>query len=265
MLCLARETVIAAAAASSIAPTSSRMPPSDLTQALTAAFPQFAADWAAILLGWARVSPSLLLVPAFGGSALPLAARGGLGLALGVAMAPALRPAALGSTPFPLQLAREVAIGTPPAIGAALLVYTALMAGGVIDDLRGARENASLPVFAGGASPLGALLGLLVAIAFLESGGASQLIAHLTRPLAAEPVAAIAAQIAAAIGIAIAAAAPLLVAAIVISVAEALVARAAVPAHVSSLLSPLRGIALLGIAALVLDRIVALLALLSAR
>jgi hypothetical protein len=47
----------------------------------------------------------------------------------------------------------------------------------------------------------------------------------------------------------------------VLSVAEALIARASVPAHVTALLSPLRGVALLALFALLLDRMLEVFAL----
>lgn len=214
------------------------------------------------LLAWARVTPLLLLVPAFGGSALPAAARAGLGLSLALAIAPALGPASGRSLPLALELAREVALGLPVAVGAALLMHTALMAGGAIDDLRGSRETAALPMFEGATTPLGALLGLLVIIAFHQSGASARLVALLAVPRPESVgLLGITSSIVMSVGFAVAAAAPIAVAAIVLSVAEALVARAATPAHVTGLLAPLRGVALLAIVALVLDRIVEFLAL----
>jgi len=48
---------------------------------------------------------------------------------------------------------------------------------------------------------------------------------------------------------------------VVVEVAGGLIARAASPAHVEPLLASLKGVVLLGLLALLLDRIVALLAL----
>ena len=53
------------------------------------------------------------------------------------------------------------------------------MAGSLIDNLRGARETSELPTLEEPTPPLGALLGLLTALAFLESGGASRVAAAL--------------------------------------------------------------------------------------
>lgn len=240
-------------------------PSADLAEFVSAAVASASADFAAWLRAWARVTPTLVLVPAFGGAALPVATRAGLGFALAVAIAPALRPAEHVGWPLSLELLREAARGAPIAIGAALLVHTALMAGGVIDDLRGARESGALPVFEGEHTPFGAVLGLLVAIGLLESGGAARLVAALSVEAPANgSLSVIVEQLAASVGLAVAVAAPVAAATVVVSVAEALIARAAAPAHVSSLLAPLRGVALLAVAAFSLDRIAEVL-LLSAR
>ncbi|HWA73671.1 MAG TPA: flagellar biosynthetic protein FliR [Polyangiaceae bacterium] len=240
-------------------------PSAELADFLRSALASASVDFSAWLRAWARVMPALVLVPAFGGAALPVATRAGLGCALAVAIAPALRPVEPVASPLALQLLREAARGAPVAISAALLVHTALMAGGVIDDLRGARESGALPVFEGEHTPFGAVLGLLVAIGLLESGGAARLVAALsTDARSVGALTSIVEQLAASVGLAVAVAVPIAAATVVVSVAEALIARAAAPAHVSALLSPLRGVALLAVAALSLDRIAEIL-LLAAR
>lgn len=216
------------------------------------------------LRAWARVAPALVLVPIFGGSALPAPARAGLGLALALGVAPALGPATGAATALPLELLREVLHGLPVAIGAALLIHSALMAGGAIDDLRGARESSHLPPFDDQQSPLGILFGLLVASAVLQSGGAARLVAALVQPATeANSLLVIARQLSGTIGVAVAVVAPIVAAAVITSLAEALIARAAAPAHVSALLAPLRSIIVLVVAAFALDRIVELLMLTS--
>ena len=105
------------------------------------------------------------------------------------------------------------------------------------------------------------LVGLLVIIAFLEFGGGARVVTALTRLEAPSmSVRSVALGLTASIEIALAAAAPLAAATIVLSVAEGLIARAAVPAHVTALLTPLRGVALLALFALLLERIVEVLA-----
>jgi flagellar biosynthetic protein FliR len=234
----------------------------ELTQVLEALRVLFGGDLAPWLLAWARVTPLLLVVPAFGAAAVPAAARAGLGVALAAAIAPSVEPLASSALPFGFELLRQAALGVPVALGAAVLVYAAVMAGGAVDDLRGARETTALPVFEGPASSSGALLGLLVLVLFLELGGAARVVAALAELDREGPtLTAIALQLAGSIEVALAVAAPLAAASIVLGVAEGLIARAAVPAHVSALLSPLRGVVLLALFALLLDRILAVFAL----
>jgi flagellar biosynthetic protein FliR len=217
-------------------------------------------SWPSWLRAWARVGPALVLVPIFGGAALPTPARAGLAAALALGIAPALRPVGDAKLPLSLDLLQEAARGLPVAIGAAILIHTALMAGGAIDDLRGARETSKLPLFDDPQTPFGVVLGLLVAIAVLESGGAARLVAALADPAPkSSSLAVIAQQLGGAIGVAIAVASPVAAAAVIVSVAEALVTRAAAPAHVSSLVSSLRAILVLGVAGLALDRILLVL------
>ena len=138
------------------------------------------------------------------------------------------------------------------------------MAGGVIDDLRGARESSSLPNVESGATPLGALLSLLAAIMFLEGGGPTRVLSALGRPDLgfSEPLIGAIANLSGGVEVALAVATPLLVASMVVEVASSLVARAASPAFIQPLLAPLRSIVLLGVTALVLERMLELIALL---
>jgi type III secretory pathway component EscT len=175
-------------------------------------------------------------------------------------LAPALRPVN-PALPLPLALLAEAARGLPVAIGAAVMVHTALMAGGVVDDLRGARAGSSLPVFDAEHTPLGALLGLLVALALLEAGAPAKLVATLAQAAPGGTLPSLVATLSASVGIALAVAAPIVGVAVVLSVAEALFSRAASPAHITQLLVPLRSIALLAVLALALERIQAALLL----
>src|SRR5688500_19917490 len=106
------------------------MPAHELSPVLDALRSLFGADLAPWLRAWARVMPVLIVVPAFGAAAVPAAARAGLGVALAAAIAPSLEPSAESALPLGLSLLREAALGAPVAFGAAILVYTAVMAGG---------------------------------------------------------------------------------------------------------------------------------------
>jgi hypothetical protein len=109
---------------------------------------------------------------------------------------------------------------------------------------------------------MGALLAMIAAIVFLETGGPGRVAHALSeRNLSlADPLSRAAANLVSGIELAIAIAAPIVVVAIVVEVAGALVARAANPAHLGPILAPLRSIAILGVAALLLDRMIELVA-----
>ncbi|HEY4159761.1 MAG TPA: flagellar biosynthetic protein FliR [Polyangiaceae bacterium] len=213
------------------------------------------------LAAWARVSPAITLVPAFGLAALPAAARVGLALALAISIAPALVSLQVGAAPLWVELLVQAAHGLPVAIAASAVLWAATMAGGLADDLRGNRGAASLPNLDEGTTPLGALTTMLVAILFLEGGGAERVAAALMRPIPAHALLGVLSAIEGAIGLSIAVLAPVTAVSIVVELSSALIARAAAPAYVASLLSPLRSVAVLGAFALLFDRIVALLAL----
>jgi flagellar biosynthesis protein FliR len=240
---------------------------SGLLGELTTAFAKGGVDLAALGLGWARAAPSVTLVPAFGLRAMPAAARVTLAVAIGASAAPALAHLPHVPGPWPVALLVELAKGLPVAIAASVALWTATMAGGLVDDLRGGRESSNLPHVEQGATATGALTSMLVAIAFLESGGPARIAARIADPTLgfSEPLARAAANLASGVEMAVAVATPIVVASIVIEVSSALVARAASPAFVQPLLAPLRSLALLGVAALVLERMVGLLAVMAGR
>lgn len=212
-------------------------------------------------LAWARVMPALTLLPAFGLNALPAQTRAALALALAVSIAPSLEPLQLAA-PFGIALLFEAARGLPVAIAASGALWAAGMAGGLTDNIRGARETQALPVVDEETSPLGALLALLVALIFFEGGGATRVAAALSSnpPLTHGTVLRVALGLTHAIELALAVAAPVVAVSIVLELANALTARAATPAHVVSLLAPLRSILILVCFALLFERMASLLA-----
>ena len=107
--------------------------------------------------------------------------------------------------------------------------------------------------------------GSRAALAFLEAGGTTRVAAALAEPRLAATLGVAAERLAQSMGVAVAIAAPLVAGSIVIEVGAGLVARTAAPAHVFSLLLPLRSLSLLALLWLSLDRIVELLVLLAAR
>ena len=212
-------------------------------------------------LAWARVTPALTVLPAFGLNALPAQTRVALGLALAVSIAPSLQPAQ-SAAPFAVALLLEAARGLPVALAASAALWAAGMAGGLADNIRGARETQSLPIVDEETSPLGALLSLLVALIFLEGGGAARVAGALSSQVAVShgTLWQVALGLTHAIELALAVAAPVVAVSIVLELANALIARSATPAHVVALLAPMRSILILVAFGLLFERMASLLA-----
>jgi type III secretory pathway component EscT len=218
----------------------------------------------AFSLAWARALPIVTIVPAFGLSAVATPIRLGLGAALALAAAPALRPVASDGSPFVIALAREGAAGLPVALGAAAILWATVMAGGLADNLRGGRDALELPLLDEPSPPLAALFGMFAAVGFIEVGGVARLASALAEPELHATWAIAAQRLSASIGIAVAIAAPLVVGSLLVETALALVARAASPAYVLPLLAPLRSLALLAVVWVSFDRIAELVVVLEA-
>ncbi|MDB4992852.1 MAG: Flagellar biosynthesis protein FliR [Myxococcaceae bacterium] len=228
------------------------------------AFADAGIDLASVGLAWARVAPTVAIVPAFGLKALPAPARGVIAVALGVSIFPALTGVVVAhaAEPWPLLALEEILRGLPIALGAAIPLWAATMAGGLVDTLRGAQDQTSFATVEGRVSTLGVPFALLASAIFLSTGGPARVVTELaSRELAPHPVLAAANDLVHGIGLAVAIGAPLLAAALVLEIAGALVARAASPAQVHLLIAPLRALGLLAVIGIVLDRIAAVLAL----
>jgi type III secretory pathway component EscT len=210
------------------------------------------------LLATARVMPSVLLVPAFGLSALPLLARAGFALILAASVAPALAASLPDATLGVDTLLRQAWLGLPVAVSAASALWVATMAGNVIDSLRGVQSLASFAAVDSEASPLGVLLALAASLAFLLLGGPAALVDALV--VAEAPTHAtllgVARGLAQGINVAVLLAAPLLALAVVCDVVSALIQRAAQGAALSNVLAPARALVIVLFTAILLDRIV---------
>jgi type III secretory pathway component EscT len=216
------------------------------------AFDAAGIDLAALGVAWAGALPIVFLVPAFGLKALPGSARAVIALALGASIAPSV---ALGAS-NDVALVEMVTRGFAIAVAAAVPLWAATMAGGVMDALRGTREPAGVPVVEGRPTPLGVPLSLLASSIFLTQGGASRAASALVQGAASvNPIAQAAHDLTAGISLAVALGAPILTASVVVEVGAALVARAVLPAHVHGLLAPLRALAVLLVLAVSVDRI----------
>jgi len=230
---------------------------------VTRAFAEAGVDLERWGLAWARAMPTVALVPAFGLRAMPTPARGVMGMVLALSIFPAVAPPSgpAAALPWVALAGVEIVRGLPIAIAAAVPLWAATMAGGTIDALRGANDAVQAPVIEGRTTTLGAPLSLLASFLFLAQGGPARVaLALATRPPAAHPALAVAHDLSTGIGLAIAVAAPLLAASVVLEVAGALVARAASPAQVHAVYSPLRSLGVLCIFALVFDRLAGVLA-----
>ena len=220
------------------------------------AFDAVGVDLSALGLAWARATPAVTLIPAFGLRAMPAGARAVMALALAACVYPALRPIAPApGIPWALLALGEIARGVPVALAAAIPLWAATMAGGAIDALRGAQDTVMSPAVEGRPTPLGVPMSLLASAIFLSTGGPARVVAALAiRALPAHPLLAATQDLVGGITIAVAVAGPLVAAGIVLEIAGALVARAASPAQLHALLAPLRTIAILAIFGIVLDR-----------
>jgi type III secretory pathway component EscT len=238
-----------------------------LLETLARLFEQGGIDLAAWGLAWARVAPVVAIVPAFGLRALSGPVRAAMALVLAAILVPPLRPSVIGPGPLPVLLLIELMRGTVVALSAAIPLWAATMAGGVIDALRGSQDVTMMPTVEGRATPLGVLFSLLAATIFLGMGGPAAIVATLASspPGLGDGVTRAASDIAAGIGVAVAIAAPLLAASIILEIAGALVARAASPAHLHAFLAPIRSLALLVLTALLLNRMAAFMAALVPR
>ncbi len=222
-------------------------------------------DPRAYALAWARVLPIIVLVPAFGLRGVATPVRVALGLGMAGTIAPALRGLAAEGVPLWFACVSEAFRSLPFALGTAAILWAALMAGGLADNLRAARDTVELPVFDEATTPFGALFGLLVALGFLETGGAARIASALAEPRLHTSFAIAAERLTESVGIAVGVAAPVLAGSVLIELSAALVARSASPAYVAPVLAPLRSLGVLFVAWLALDRMVELLVLLAAR
>lgn len=218
---------------------------------------QTGVTWQRLLLSWARVLPLVLLVPAFGSRLMPAPARAVFGVGLAIVLLPTVSEVPASSGAWVFQFVREVTRGLPIGLASAAMIWAAMMAGGLVDDLRGAGQHQS-SILPDAKTPLAAFLGLFSILAFLQLGGvssAARALANDTGPVLLRAVA----DVVYSIDIAFALVAPLLSVSVVWEVTSAMVARAASPAYVQSMLSGLRSLVVLGGFGLVMPALLELL------
>lgn len=216
---------------------------------------QSASAWG---VAWARVLPTVLLVPAFGLGLLPLGLRLAIGFVLAVSVAPLLHPTvASASVGWPALVLSEVARGLPVALTASISLWAATVAGGIADHVTGARRvrgGGKLGLADG--APFSTLLFLAAAVSFLQLGGAERIAARLAAPdlTAAGPLTLAVRDLAAGIDLGVGIGAPLLVVAMILDMTILIAAREHSTVGAGTTLAPLRSLALLVATAAMLDR-----------
>ncbi len=198
-------------------------------------------------LAWARVVPTVLIVPVFGLRALAVPVRVALGLVLAIAAAPAVPPLE-AAMPFAVAFAREFGRGAPVALGAAALLWTASTAGAIVDDWRGVSPRPTVSVSGGGAGAMSALLGVFASVVFLESGGPARIVGALFLrdvALTAGVVARVTMNLVSAVAVAVSVAAPVVVAASLLELVVAFGARVTHAIVVPAAYAPLRALVLM--------------------
>lgn len=224
--------------------------------AVVAAFADAGVDLSAMGLAWARMLPTVTLVPAFGLRALPAPVRVVVAFMLALCIFPAVRADTAMQGPWPLLVFENLVRGLPVALAATIPLWAATMAGNLVDSLRGARDTWDFDAVAGKSSHLGIVFGLLAATLFLQGGGPSRVaFALATQDFPAHPLLSALHDLTSGIALAVALAGPLLAASMVLEVAVALTARASFPAQVHALFPPLRALGFVVVIALVLERI----------
>jgi type III secretory pathway component EscT len=236
------------------------MQPDVLLEALSSELAASGIDPTGWVLCWARLLPSLILIPAFGLPGFPIVIRVGFASVLAAVVAPSLPVAAYSPGPLLLALGAELARGLPVALSAAFCVWGALMAGNLIDELRAGAPPLKSPFDAGEpSSPLGILLSLAASVAFFRLGGPARLADALAvaRPLHEQDLHALVSSLAHGVQFAVALAGPLLALVPFLELLHALVARSTAPISAQVVFGPFKAVALLGMAAVLLDRIAA--------
>ncbi len=224
----------------------------------------------ALVLAAARVLPVVLIVPALGLPLLPWITRLALAAVLALRLPPALAAGAGaptgGHSCFLVDMLAAFLAGLPVAVSASVALWAAAMVGGLAGDLAGLGLRSGLSATGTDTGALGAPLGLATAVLFLQGGGLARLVTALGR--AARPSASVAERVAADLGgglqLAFDVGAPLLGASLVQKTGLALVARSARPLALGVLLASLRPLAIVGVTAVLFERLAGLLATASA-
>jgi len=181
-----------------------------------------------------------------------------MGLAFAVCIFPAMQAkGAVAGLPWSFALVGELVRGLPVAVSAAVPLYAATMAGGVVDVLRGSQATVSSPTTMDSqTTPMGIPMSLLACAVFMSTGGPARAVKALAlHPMDGHPLIDAVQDISGGITLSVILAAPIVAASVIIEVATSLIARAASPAQVHALLAPLRAMGILGALAIAFERI----------
>lgn len=214
--------------------------------------------------GFFRILPTVIVVPAFGLRGVSPQVRASMALVLAFAVAPTASLSVLEPGGVVVSWAVDVLVGLPLALAAALPLWAATMAGGLVEDLGGPRVDAQLAVSRDASTPVATLLSLLSGALFFAAGGPKAIALAVGRTtLATDVLSRTVSTLAAGATVALVVAGPIL-AAHVVSTASSVVLVRAPFAAARGLVPTLRSVALLAFLALSLERIAVLVALFTA-
>lgn len=207
-------------------------------------------------LAWARLLPAALIVPAFGLRGLAIPGKLLIALALASGIAPALSPVEVRAGTWQLELLRQLLLGLPIAVGAAVPLWAATMAGNAMEALR-LHTWRSASAIEDRATPLGTLLSLGACAAFLRLGGPASIASALAAPPASLELGSLqmALGLVQGIRVAVLLAAPLLCVGIVLDTAQGVATRTLSATALGPALASIRSLVLLGVTALLLNRL----------
>jgi type III secretory pathway component EscT len=207
-------------------------------------------------LAWARVLPTVLVVPVFGLGILPIALRFALGFVLAASIAPFVHlPVVSSRTPWLVLVLEEFFRGLPVAAAASVSLWAATVAGGLVDHVTRASRAKGGSFGITGGSPFATLLFLLASVSFLELGGAERVSVRLaTAETGVGPLTRAVQDLAAGIELGVGIGAPMLLVALVLDLTSLVASRELWTNRAETTLAPLRSLVLFVATAALLDR-----------
>jgi type III secretory pathway component EscT len=206
------------------------------------------ASLAAWALALARVLPTVVLLPAFGLGPVATPIRVVFGLVFAAALVPVIAPLE-PTEPLSTALGRELVFGLSTALVASVGLWSAFMAGGLVDRVAFGEEPAG---------NMKLLLGVLASVAFLELGGAVDVAERLSAVppgMGTDTLRLASTAVARGIGVAVLMAAPVLVATVLVDGVLALVVRGDPRGALQGLGETLRPVAIVFCLGLLLERV----------